>query len=434
MRSSAPAAWPEKPLGHVLELVKGTSYKSVDLQGAGALIGLKAVSPGGGFRPDGLKPFSGKFRPEQELQPGDLIIALTDLTQDGSVLGSPAIVPDTAARPLVASLDVAKVNLKPGVDRDYAFFLLCDPHARADLAAYATGTTVRRLRPDDILAHRVRVPPLSEQRRIAWVLGSLDDKIELNRRIAETLEQIAAAIFKARFVDFVGVEEFEESELGPIPKGWRVGSLQEVASVTMGQSPPSSTYGGNPEEGIVMVQGKGAFGDRFPKREVFCSEPRRSANPGDILMTVRAPVGDINIAREQTCLGRGVAGLSSDHPAWLEQFLRSSLATWGEHESGTIYPSVNANQVKGLPLAVPPKAVLEDAELVLAPLTRKIAACHAETETLAAIRDVLLPKLISGKIRVPGDFGPDAVAEVADELVESAENQELAAETAASAG
>src|SRR5262249_54157861 len=156
---------------------------------------------------------------------------------------------------------------------------------------------------------------------IAHILGTLDDKIELNRRINETLEAIARAIFNSWFVDFDPVrakangeppksicrrlhltpdllalfpDRFQGSELGEIPEGWRNGSLEQSFNLTMGQSPPGSTYNER-GEGLPFFQGRADFQFRFPKRRVFCSAPTRVANAGDTLVSVRAPVGDINM-------------------------------------------------------------------------------------------------------------------------------------------
>ena len=183
-------------------------------------------------------------------------------------------------------------------------------------------------------ARRISIPPPPEQRAIAHILGTLDDKIELNRRMNETLEAIAHAIFKSWFVDFDPVrakmdgrwkkgqslpglpahlydlfpERLVDSELGEIPEGWRIGTVADEFQIIMGQSPPGTSYN---EEGIGVpfYQGRVDFGFRFPVRRVFCTEPNRFADSGDTLVTVRAPVGDLNMAMERCAIGRGIAAL-----------------------------------------------------------------------------------------------------------------------------
>ena len=149
----------------------------------------------------------------------------------------------------------------------------------------------------------IKIPPLPTQQKIAAILSSLDDKIELNNKINDNLEQQAQAIFKSWFVDF---EPFG----GELPAGWKVGKLSDIAEITMGQSPDGKSYNEN-GEGTVFYQGRAEFGTRFPTRRLFTTEPKRIAKKFDTLMSVCAPVGDTNIANEDCCIGRGLAAIHS---------------------------------------------------------------------------------------------------------------------------
>lgn len=233
------------------------------------------------------------------------------------------------------------------------------------------------------------------------MLGSLEGKSESNRRLELGLEAAAAIVFSARFVEFVGVERFEESQIGPIPVGWRAGALSELARVTMGQSPPGSSYRETPDEGVLLVQGMGGFGRCYPTSATWTTEPTRLAPSGASLMTVRAPVGAVNVAFSQVCIGRGVAAIHSDHPAFVEFLVRSLQQRWSSEESGTIFPAVNRRQVEGIQVAVPPDDMIASYEAFANPLVRQRRALHREAEHLVALRDLLLPSLISGEIRVP---------------------------------
>ena len=156
------------------------------------------------------------------------------------------------------------------------------------------------------------LPSRKIQDKIVSILKSFDDKIELNRRINENLEQQAQALFKSWFVDFEPFKDgkFVDSEFGKIPEGWKVGILSDIANITMGQSPKGTSYNeiGN---GIVFYQGRADFGNRFPSIRLFTTEPSRYAEPHSVLLSVRAPVGDINIAVEKCCIGRGLASIYS---------------------------------------------------------------------------------------------------------------------------
>lgn len=287
------------------------------------------------------------------------------------------------------------------------------------------------------------LPPLAEQQVIANILGSLDDKIELNRKINETLEQIAQAIFKSWFIDFDPVvynavqagnpvperfeataaryrenpdtqplpdellklfpDSFDDSELGPIPKGWGASTVGEGFDITMGQSPPGASY--NKEgEGFPFFQGRRDFDFRYPAYRVYCTEPKRFGSAGDTLISVRAPVGDINMAKENCCIGRGVAAIR--HKAGGRSFtyysMRALADDFASYEGeGTVFGSINKKQMKGLPYIEPPDNLVRVFEDYTGPMDENIETLSDENCTLAAVRDTLLPKLISGKLRIP---------------------------------
>ena len=167
----------------------------------------------------------------------------------------------------------------------------------------------------------IHLPPISVQNRIVEILGVIDDKIENNRRINDNLEQQAQALYKQWFVDFEFPNEegkpykssggkMVDSELGQIPEGWRAGTLSDLANVTMGQSPNGKSFNEN-GNGIVFYQGRTEFGVRYPSIRLYTTEPTRYAEPMSVLLSVRAPVGDINIATQICCIGRGVASIKS---------------------------------------------------------------------------------------------------------------------------
>ncbi|MBY0458747.1 MAG: restriction endonuclease subunit S [Gemmataceae bacterium] len=270
----------------------------------------------------------------------------------------------------------------------------------------------------------VDLPPLPEQRAIAGVLGALDDKIELNRRRGRTLEGLARAVFRSWFVDFDPVrakaagrapaglspavaalfpDALADSPLGPIPAGWRVSTVGANFRLTMGQSPPGSTYN-ETREGLPFYQGRTDFGFRFPTRRVYCTAPTRLAEPGDTLVSVRAPVGDINIASERCAVGRGVAAVRHVHGSRSLTYhamdgLRDHFLTF--EAEGTVFGSINKSDFAKLPFLESTEAVLSEFERLVSPLDDQVETIERESATLAALRDALLPKLISGELRVP---------------------------------
>ena len=271
-------------------------------------------------------------------------------------------------------------------------------------------------------ARTLLLPGESEQRSIAHILGTLDDKIELNRRMNETLEEMARAIFKDWFVDFgptrakmegrdTGLPaevaalfpaRLVESELGEVPEGWEVGTVGECFYLTMGQSPPSSTYNEH-GEGLPFFQGRTDFGFRYPENRKFCTAPTRIAQPEDTLVSVRAPVGDINMAWEQCCIGRGVAALrhklgSSSFTYYAAGALQRAIQQY-EH-TGTVFGAINKQQFEEMPTIEPTSDVVDAFGTFALQLDERIRSNVAESRTLAALRDALLPKLVSGEMKV----------------------------------
>ena len=267
------------------------------------------------------------------------------------------------------------------------------------------------------------IPPIAEQKAIAHILGTLDNKIELNRKTNETLEAMAKALFKSWFVDFDPVrakaegrptglpaeisdlfpDSFEDSELGEIPSGWRVGCLSDCCEITMGQSPPGDTYNED-GDGLPFYQGKTDFGFRFPGRRVYCSSPTRQASIGATLISVRAPVGSANIAREVCSIGRGIAALKSRQSA--DSFIYYLIGTLqGVFESynseGTVFGAINGKDLASIKVVAPGTEAIAAFNSQCLPMDDSIQSNTLETEHLTTIRDALLPKLISGEIRIP---------------------------------
>lgn len=250
----------------------------------------------------------------------------------------------------------------------------------------------------------VPVPKIEVQNKIMEILHSLDDKIEVNKRINENLEQQAQALFKSWFVDFEPFKdgEFVESELGMIPKGWRVGTLNEIAEITMGTSPSGTSY--NTEGlGDVFYQGRAEFGFRFPNRNLYTTEAKRFADVDTVLVSVRAPVGDINVAEERCCIGRGLASVKSrsycnSYILYLMQSLRPVFDRF--NGEGTVFGSINKKAFEKLQILIPAENVISQFESIASSMDCQIKRAEQESRRLATLRDTLLPKLMSGELKV----------------------------------
>lgn len=250
----------------------------------------------------------------------------------------------------------------------------------------------------------IELPERRCQDRIVFLLKDLDDKIAVNRRICENLEAQAQALFKHWFIDFAPFKDgkFIETELGMIPEGWRVGTLGEIANITMGQSPVGSSYN-EIGDGIVFYQGRTEFGFRFPGIRLYTTEPKRFADPLSTLLSVRAPVGDLNIATERCCIGRGLASISSKYSAhsYIYYLLLSMNKIFNVYNGeGTVFGCINKDTLNGLRIIISPFEVIQRFEDVVKELDNKIFEAYQENLRLSTLRDTLLPKLMSGQIKL----------------------------------
>ncbi len=273
---------------------------------------------------------------------------------------------------------------KDVLDSGYLYYALQTHRVQADLIGRATGTTVVGIRQSALRQLEVPAPAYPQQVAIAEVLGALDDKIEANRKLAATADELCAAI----------VRESQDSN--------RAERLGDVAEIVMGSSPPGKTMNED-GEGVPFYQGVRDFGLRFPTRRVWTTAPTRTAHGGDILVSVRAPVGTVNYAPETLCIGRGLAAVRSrtDQQSTLFHLLRSVRRAWAEYDSGgTVFGSINRDQLHNIEIPAIRSDAVARCEAEVHSVEQRLASALRENESLAVLRDSVLPKLMSGQLRV----------------------------------
>ena len=189
---------------------------------------------------------------------------------------------------------------------------------------------------------------------------------------------------------------------GKFRRGWEVTTVGKEFNLTMGQSPPGSTYN-ETGDGLPFYQGRKDFGFRYPTRRVYCNAPTRLAKKDDTLVSVRAPVGDINMAEETCCIGRGVAAIrhktgSRSYTYYAMQFLREDFALY--EAEGTVFGAINKTGFQTLSQLRPSDGIIEAFEGLVYPMDQSIENNENQSRTLSQIRDTLLPKLISGELDI----------------------------------
>ena len=302
------------------------------------------------------------------------------------------------------SADVLCIQSNDKVTSKFLYYLLSQQSFFDYVMAGAKGCKMPRGDKSHIMEWNVNIPDIDEQKRIADFLSSLDDKIELNRQINDNLEQQAQALFKSWFVDFEPFKdgEFVDSELGMIPKGWRVGKLSDIADVTMGQSPSGESYNEN-GIGEIFYQGRTEFGDRFPSIRLYTTAPNRMAESNSILLSVRAPVGDINVALQKCCIGRGLAAINAidNYYSFVFYTVKSMKKDFGVYNGeGTVFGSINKDSLNNMSVIIPTDDIKSNFENIVSKLDNEYRLNYNEIVNLSNLRDTLLPRLMSGELKI----------------------------------
>lgn len=284
---------------------------------------------------------------------------------------------------------------------EYARYLFRDISFRREVYQLATGDIRFNISQESLANIEIEIPNTATQKQIAQILSSLDDKIELNLQMNQTLEAMAQAIFKEWFVNF-NFPGFDGELVDGLPKGWRMGKLGEEFNLIMGQSPPGTSYN-EIGEGMIFYQGRTDFGFRFPTNRLYTTEPKRIAKPLDTLVSVRAPVGDINMANEICCVGRGLSSVrhKSDAYSFTYYMMKNLEPVFNGFEGeGTVFGSINKSNFESIEIIVPSDEIVSEFEIVVNPIDDKILENTKQIQSLTQTRDTLLPKLMSGNLEV----------------------------------
>ena len=286
---------------------------------------------------------------------------------------------------------------------DTKYIRYCIEWKLNSLLNLAGGSTYPNLTKDMI--RDFPIPYLKSRHKIAAVLSAYDDLIENNICRIRILEEMARTIYREWFVEFrfprYEQGEMVESALGLIPQGWEVKQLGGMCHVIMGLSPKSEFYN-ETGDGLPFHQGVTDFGERFPMDRVYCTIQKRVAEADDILFSVRAPVGRINIANKKVVIGRGLSAIRSKNgnQAFLLQQLKERFQEEDTMGSGVIFNAIRKTDLLGIPLLTPPESVIGKFEEIVNLIFAELANLTAKNANLRQTRELLLPKLISGEIDV----------------------------------
>ncbi len=312
------------------------------------------------------------------------------LERDDSIISARGTVGEMAMIPFPMAFNQSCYGLrakKEIVDPTFLYYLV--KHNVYVLQKNTHGSVFDTITRDTFAGIDVDVPEMDTQIKIAGILRDLDDKIELNTNINKNLQAQAQTIYQHMIID-----NADDS--------WTPGVLSDIAVITMGQSPKGESYNEN-GIGTVFFQGRAEFGFRFPTRRLYTTDPKRMAKANDALMSVRAPVGDMNVAYEDCCIGRGLGAIRSKdgHQSFVLYTmlaLREQLNVF--NGEGTVFGSINRDALNSMPIDIPPQEIMEQFEDIVAPMDAAIRNNYDEICRLQALRDSLLPRLMSGELDI----------------------------------
>lgn len=343
---------------------------------------------------------------KDEVQRGDILI--TSEAPFGQILFW------DSEEKIVLSQRLFCLRLSSKVCPRFVYYYMTTHTFQHELDGRATGTTVIGLRQPELLKCRINLPTYKEQVHIANVLKSLDDKIECNRRINENLEQQAQALFKSWFVDFEPFKDqpFVESELGMIPQKWRVQEAQEVFSINIGKTPPrkeSEWFTVSSEDNVwVSIADMGSCGTFISDSSEYLTDEAvkrfniQMVEKDSILLSFKLTVGRVAIADTRLTTNEAIARFILPEKSYRE-FLYLYLKQYKYGNLGStssIATAVNSKTIKGMKLLIPNAEVIERFNENTRPLFEQIRTIQQESRRLAELRDTLLPKLMSGELKV----------------------------------
>jgi len=412
--------YPNRKLGEFFRIGHGFAFKGEYFSKAGKYILLTPgnFSAGSGLILKGSKEkfYTGPFPPSFILKKGELIIALTDLTQSAPLLGAPAIVPENNRYLHNQRLGRVHGLDESGLDRHYLYYLLQHPQVRAQIKATATGATVRHTAPERIYTVECPVPSIGIQVRVASFLRSYDDLIENNTRRIAILEEMARALYREWFVEFRFPGHVEvtmkKSPLGLVPSSWRVQTTAETFEY-VGGSTPSKDVQEYWEGGTIewftptdLTRSKTMFTEASGTRISPIGLAKSSAKifPAlSVMMTSRATIGVTAINVTPACTNQGFITCipSPRFPLYLlYHWMRHNVEYFISLGTGSTFKELTRSAFKSIPILVPPESLVSRFQAGLEPVGKQILALQRKNANLRTTRDLLLPKLISGELDI----------------------------------
>ena len=401
--------WKEYRLGDILSIKSGFSYKGKYIgTGKSLLLGMGCVSFREKFLLSGARPYSGPYDERYKVYPGDIVLATRQQSDNLPILAMPAMVPYSLdGKDIVIGTNLYKVEITDkSFPNDYIYWLLKTKRYINYIAGVKTGTTVSMVTKKNVEDFTFIAPINPEERiEIASVMASLDDKIAVNRRICENLEAQAQALFKHWFIDFAPFKDgkFVESELGMIPEGWRVGSPYEYLDFVYGAPYKSNLFNAD-KEGLPLIRIRDLkdCSPQFYTPEVLPKS--ECVNAGDILAGMDAEFAPYIWKGQQGLLNQRVCKIKPKNKEIGRLFcmllVKPQLLFTQAVKTGTTVSHIGKSDIDRFKVILPPSSEVVKYSKLGEKILDEIVTVSAESSRLSTLRDTLLPKLMSGQIKL----------------------------------
>lgn len=402
---------PKVPLTELLEFIVDNRGKTVPTSEKGiALIATNCIKNENLFplyeKIRFVSPYTYNTWFRSHPYPGDIIFV------NKGTPGRTALVPDPVDFCIAQDMMAFRVK-KTLIYNKYLLAILRSRHIQQFISNSQVGTIIPHFKKEQLKSLLIPLPIMDVQKRIGDLYYLLSVKIENNRRININLEQQAQALFKSWFVDFEPFKdgEFVESELGRIPKGWRVGTLEELGDIVGGSTPSKAKPEYYTDKGIAWLTPKDlslsnakftARGKQDITQEGYDSCSTKLMPKGTVLFSSRAPIGYITIAKNDICTNQGFKSVVPNYAgtAFLYCYLRSSTQEIENKATGSTFKEASGALMKSLQVVVAPKEIMDDFERQMEPLFDEQECVEDESRHLSTLRDTLLPRLMSGELHV----------------------------------
>lgn len=430
--------WERVRLGDIVKITHGWPFKSEafseERKGRPIIVSIGNFQYTGGFRFESttIKEYADDYPKAYELSPHDILLVMTCQTSGGEILGIPGRIPDDG-NTYLHNQRMGKVVIKERkrIDPGFVYYLALWSDFNRELCVSASGTKILHTAPVRIEAFEFSLPPLAEQKSIAAVLGALDDKIELNRRMNATLEAMARALFQSWFVDFDPVRAkidgrqpagldvataalfpatFQDSEVGHIPTSWTIKPVGEVVDCVGGGTPSTAepkyweggTHHWTTPKDFSSLQAPVLLDTARKLTDAGITKISSGLLPaGTLLLSSRAPVGYLAIAAMPVAINQGFIALKCNDRAsnfFMLNWCQTNMAEIESRATGTTFAEISKQNFRLIRVVLPPKELMVAFTAKVTPLYAQMIANLRQSRTLATLRDAVLPKLLSGEL------------------------------------